>query len=438
MHRPTGRRRRSRSTTTMRVLLAFVVVSMIMGMILLGASARAQDPSPVPPLPSASGISLAGASPADSTSSVGVEFATPTATGSLTQPITFSTTFRSTEAPDRVELLTRLKDTTTDLVRTVDAAQQADGSYAADLVQVGFTPANTTLEFRFRVTTPSGTVVGPAASFTVDDDRFQWRTKSGPTVTLHWYEGDDAFAQRALDIGQHAIDQAATLLGVTEVKPVDFFIYSSEEAFRGALAPGAREHVGGQANPAIRTMVGNIAQSEVDSDWVDTLVTHELTHIVFADAVDNPYHFPPRWLNEGLAVYLSEGYGVGDRSQVAEAAQAGTLMPLAGIVGLFPTTYDRFSLAYAESVSAVDFFIRTHGKDKLVQLITSYRNGVTDDQAFIAATGDDFAAFDDAWVAAQGATEPQPYGPVTAPTGPLPADWSQQPASASPAASPRT
>src|SRR5262249_40084001 len=159
-------------------------------------------------------------------------------------------------------------------------------------------------------------------------------------------------------------------------------IYATEDDFRGALAPGAREHVGGQANPAIRTMVGEIAQSDVDSDWVDVLVTHELTHIVFADAVDNPYHFPPRWLNEGLAVYLSQGYDVSDRSQVADAARDGTLMPLRAIVGLFPTTYDRFSLAYAESVSAVDYFIQTYGKDKLVQLITSYHGGVTDDQAF--------------------------------------------------------
>ena len=45
---------------------------------------------------------------------------------------------------------------------------------------------------------------------------------------------------------------------------------------------------------------------------------------------------------------------------------------------------------------------------------------MTDDQAFLAATGSDFAAFDDAWVAAQGAAEPKPFGPLPAPLGPLP------------------
>ncbi len=134
-------------------------------------------------------------------------------------------------------------------------------------------------------------------------------------------------------------------------------------------------------------------------------------------------------------MYLSAGYAVSDRSLVKSAADTGSLIPLAGLGGLFPTDYDRGQLAYAESVAAVDFFIRTYGKDKLVQLITSYHSGVTDDQAFIAATGSDFAAFDAAWVAAQGAGQPQPFGPQPAPAGPLPSDWSTPAPSNGPVAS---
>jgi Peptidase MA superfamily len=144
---------------------------------------------------------------------------------------------------------------------------------------------------------------------------------------------------------------------------------------------------------------------------------------VFADATDNPYRQPPRWLNEGLAVYLAEGYGVGDRAQVADAAASGVLTPLSAIAGLFPTTYDSFSLAYAQSVSAVDFFIDTYGQDALVALIGTYRDGVTDDEAFEAATGADFRAFDDAWLAAQGVSRPEPYGPQPAPRAPQPSAW---------------
>jgi hypothetical protein len=175
-------------------------------------------------------------------------------------------------------------------------------------------------------------------------------------------------------------------------------------------------------------MFGLITPSEVGSAWVDTLVSHELTHLVFAEAVDNPYHLPPRWLNEGLAVYLSQGYDQGDRATVAAAVSGASIIPLEGLAGLFPTTRDRFSLAYAESASAVDFLITTYGEEQLVKLITSYAGGVTDDEAFGAALGMRMAAFDDAWMTSIGATRPAPFGPQPAPPGPVPVGWAASPA----------
>ena len=111
---------------------------------------------------------------------------------------------------------------------------------------------------------------------------------------------------------------------------------------------------------------------------------HELTHLVFDTAVKNPYHFPPRWLNEGLAVYLSEGYGDSWRAAVKNAVDDDEIIPLDGLTGQFPTTRDQFFLAYGESVSAVDYLVRTYGQDALVKLVRSYADGVTDDEAFQA------------------------------------------------------
>lgn len=358
-----------------------------------------------------------------------VTFDEPVAEGSLTEPVTFRTTFHAAAAPDRVELLTRVRGSVTDEVRQAVVEPVGDATWTATVLNPGFSAPNTVWTFRFRAVDGDEAMVGPTGEFRLVDDRYDWRTVEEGPVRLHWYAGSEGFARRALRVGLDAIEQAAGMLGVGEVEPVDFFVYDSSEALYGALGPGTRENVGGQANPLIRTMVGVIRPDDVDSDWVDTLVTHELTHMVFADATANPYHQPPRWLNEGLAVYLSEGYDVGRRAQVADAAAHGQLIPLEGIAGLFPTTYDRFSLAYAESVSAVDHFIATYGRDTLVRLITSYRDGVTDDEAFLAATGADMRAFDDAWLAAQGVSRPEPYGPRPAPPGPVPADWRTDPVS---------
>ena len=101
--------------------------------------------------------------------------------------------------------------------------------------------------------------VGPAASLVYADTRFDWKTAAGDIVRVHWYEGSDAFGQRALSIGEDGVESAAKLLGVHEDEPVDFFIYADQTAFYDALGPGTRENVGGQANSEIRTLFALIA-----------------------------------------------------------------------------------------------------------------------------------------------------------------------------------
>jgi len=374
-------------------------------------------------------VALVAMAPVPSVAPIQVTFDPPTATSQLNISLDFTETFHSAATPRRVELLSHLPSETVTDVQLATSTRGRGDSWQATLSMPGHVTPNTTFVYRFRVVGDDGSsALGPEGSVTVTDDRFEWKTLQGSIVRLHWYSGSDAFAKHALDIGDKAIDEASALLGVTETQPVDFFIYDSEAPFRDALGPGTHENVGGQAIAAIRTLFGLIQPSEINSSWVDTLVTHELTHMVFNTAVQNPYHQPPRWLNEGLAVYLSQGYGDSDKAQVASAAANGDIMPLDAIAGLFPTTYDRFSLAYAESVSAVDDIIRTYGKPALVTLIRSYATGVTDEEAFKAAIGKGVAAFGDEWLAAQGATAPQPFGPESPAPGPVPPDWAGVPA----------
>jgi hypothetical protein len=303
------------------------------------------------------------------------------------------------------------------------AAGSSSLDYRVDLTDGHIVP-NTTFTVRFRVTTGAGaTVVGPAIRYTYDDDRFRWKTLDGKVVRVHWVEGDQAFGQRAVKIGDNAIAATAALLGVTESEPIDFFIYPDKASFYDALGPATRENVGGQAHPDIRTLFALITPDEINASWVESVVPHELTHVVFATAVDNPYHEPPHWLNEGLAVYLSDGYQDSDRSQVEAAAKAASIIPLDGLAGAFPTTADRFVLAYAESVSAVDRIVRVSGRDALVKLIRSYADGVSDDDAFQAALGKDVAGFEADWLGELGAKTPTKRGPQPAPAGPLPAGW---------------
>jgi hypothetical protein len=354
-----------------------------------------------------------------------ITFGKPTADSSFGRVIEFDQPVELAAAPQRVEILLETPGAVGPGVLEVEApaAGKSTLHFDVDLTADHVVP-NTTFTARWRVTAADGTVaIGPEISQVYADDRIDWRTLEGDIVRVHWSEGNEAFGERALKIGDTAVAETSTLLGVTEKEPIDFYIYANQDEIYAALGPGTRENVGGEAHADIRTMFALISPGEIDDPWVGIVVPHELTHLVFATAVENPYHEPVHWLNEGLAVYLSEGFKASDRNAVEQVAANGTIIPLDGLAGAFPTTFERFSLAYAESVSAVDYIVETYGKDALIALIRSYAKGVSDDEAFEEAIGVDTDAFQAAWLKSVGADKPTRYGPKPGPPGPLPEGW---------------
>lgn len=355
-------------------------------------------------------------------------FGKPSATSSFTGGIDFSQPVTVQRDVARAELLLTIGDAigqTVIPVLDVPGTGSASLTYHLDPNADGHLYPGTVIAARWRLTgsDPSDVSIGPVAEVRFTDNRFDWKTVDGDLVTLHWYDGPTSFGERAARIGDDAVRQAADLLGVTETEPIDLYVYADQDAFYDALGPGTRENVGGAYIPGTRFMFALITPDQIDDSWVGVVVPHELTHLVFETAVDNPYHFPPRWLNEGLAVYLSQGYDATDRGQVEGSAGDGTLIPLEGLIGQFPTSFDRFSLAYAESVSAIDYLIRVHGRPQLISLIRSYADGKTDDEAFSAALGVDMTAFGAAWMESLGAAAPVEYGPQSPPPGPVPSAW---------------
>ena len=375
----------------------------------------------------AAGGLLLGLAPV-TTAATWADFGNPTATSSFETGVTFSQPVTVSKPVTRVELLLTAADA---IGPTIIEVPNPPTTGAATLTHRldpadGHILANTPMVARWRLIAaddPTDVQVGPEVRVTFADDRFGWKTEAGDIVRVHWVEGSDAFGRRALKIAEDAIDETSALLGVTETEPIDSYIYADETSFREAIGPGLRESVGGLAVAGIRTLFGLIPPSQIDDAWVGIVIPHELTHLVFNTASKNAYHFPPHWLNEGVADYVSQGYDASYRSTVRDAAKAGTLIPLDGLTGQFPTTSARFYQAYAESVSAVDYLVRTYDKDALVALIRSYADGRTDDEAFKAALGVDMTAFADAWLADLDAKVPTRYGPQPAPSGPVPATW---------------
>lgn len=367
-----------------------------------------------------------------------VTFGTPEAKADYGKGITFTVPMTAATKPERLEIRLTYPGALGPFVEVLPVSAGSKQTYVLDVSGGGHLVPNTQLKAVWAAIPAGGgdPVLSAPVSVRYSDTDQAWKTLKGDLVVVHWYAGDEAFARKALKIGDQAVKETADLLGVTETEPIDFFIYGDNAAFRTALGPGTRENVGGQAHADIRTLFALIEPSSINDSWVSVVVPHELTHLVFDTAVKNPYRFPPRWVNEGLAVYLSEGYTPTDRSYVRDAVERKELLPLTALTGQFPTDPDKTYLAYAEAVSAIDHLVRTYGEDALFGLIGAYKDGLTDDQAFTKALGKDVSGFQEAWLSELGADAPVAYGPKPNPTGPLPPGWDKPVDGANPGASP--
>ena len=347
-----------------------------------------------------------------------VSFGTPSAKSTFGKGIVFTQPYSG----GRIEEAQIVIDLPGDIGPSVSALQSLGSTaltYTLDTSSGDLSPFQP-LTAHFQAIFSDGTVqAGPDIHVTYADDRFTWKAKSGKLVTIHWFQGTDAYAQQLLAYGEQGVAKSAAFLGINETKPVDFYIYPSQSAFQAGLS--VPETIGGQTQPTYRTCFALVAPN--DLAYGSTVVPHELTHIVFNDITDNPYHSPPRWLNEGLAVYLSEGYGGDNRQLVSRAVKDGSLVPLPALAGYFALDQARIYLSYAESVSAVDLMVRKYGKSAIQKLVKTYGNGATDDEAFTAAFGIDTAAFNKAWLADNSVAASATYGPRPAPTGPIPPGW---------------
>ena len=368
--------------------------------------------------------------------------------GSTTADATFGGQMRFTVQlpggpPDKLELLLRFTGSETTVVAPVDPGP-ASAEYIWDTAARPITP-NTAIAYRWRATSAGVVTLNPEKSLLYDDDRpgLDWHSARIGDATVHWYGGAEAQARHFGQISANAAAAAETLLGHTLAGPIDIFVYDTHDDFFGVLGPGAREWTGAATFPDLRTIFMWLGGGS--SSYLETTVTHEVTHVVFHDATTNPFHDPANWFNEGLAVWSEHHSAASQAATVRSAAASGDLLAFDGIAESFPIGDQPARLAYAEGATMVQMIIDKHGRAAIAAIAAAWHGGAGDAEALEAGTGvkaeqlyaDYFASFG---VAAPTAVEPAPILPSNVKKPPQPAGLgnAQQSPSASPADLPAT
>ena len=298
--------------------------------------------------------------------------------------VTFEVELRG-GAPDLLELLISTPGADGEFVAPVEPTGDV-ARYVWDTSVDHLTP-NTTIAYRWRATVGDEVTESEPETVLHDDDRagLDWQAETLGEATVHWYGDAEDQARRFGEITADGVERAEDLLGVELAAPVDIFVYESREEFFGALGPGAREWTGAAAFPELRTIfmwLGGGSES-----YLEVAMVHEVTHIVFHDATDNPFHEPATWLNEGVAVWSETQDASAERNAVAAEASSGGLLAFEALSAQFPIDDRGGRLAYAEGAAMIDLIIDRLGTDALAAIAAAYRDGASDAQALEAGTG---------------------------------------------------
>lgn len=341
-----------------------------------------------------------------------VTFGTPSATSQFGREIVFTQPYDGASIKSASILIT-LPDDPGPTVAAVSNVGSGSLTYAMDTSSGGVDPFVPVVG-QFEIVLTDGTTLdGPEIKVTYDDDRFTWKTKIGKVVRLHYIDASDSFAQQMLSYADTGLANAAALFGVSETQPLDYYVYPSQSDFQQGL--NQPDTVGGTVIQSVR--IGYATVDPGDRVYAAQVMPHEPTHVAFWDATHNPYHEAPRWLNEGFAQYVSQGYDSDSRQIVSQAARDGTLPSLLALTDYFPLDSARIYLAYAEGLAAADFLVAKYSRAGVLKLVQAFAKGDTDDEAFKAALGVDVATFDKAFMADNNAT-PTKYGPQPEGTSP--------------------
>lgn len=313
------------------------------------------------------------------------------------EQITFQARIQASIGITQASVLFRETNEQATRVEPLVLDQNGAGSFQYNAAQ-NILPPFSNIVFWFQATLADGsTQTSPIYNFRYDDNRFPWRDTTRDLITVHWYDGDDAFGQSALDSAQAGLNAIGQVVPLTLDAPLDVYVYSNADDLQGALFLGGKQWVGGHADPAIGVVMVAIAPNLAQGIEMDTEIPHELAHVMLYRNMGGSYSRLPAWLNEGIAAMV-ERYPKPDYANALTlASQNGSLLPFTDLCASFPPDAGRAYLAYAQSQSFTRYLRDTYGIPGLTALTKAYADGLDCELGATRAFGVPLTQLDTRW-----------------------------------------
>lgn len=222
-------------------------------------------------------------------------------------------------------------------------------------------------------------------------------------IIVHYDKKNEKLAKHILEISENAGESVSLKTGIKYDKPLTIKISQSKNDFNSELGIKNLDIQGVAISDLGYVILNpdNIFKSS--SDDIFKLLEHEFSHIFLGDYISHSSDLSfPRWLNEGIAQYVSGGmselYSFSYQNSLQSAFIANKVLPFSLLINTFPGTRDNFTLAYAQSISMTQYLVDKYGEENLRVLINNIKKEENFYKAFSNTYSTEFNQIEREWL----------------------------------------
>ncbi|MCA9653130.1 MAG: PD40 domain-containing protein [Myxococcales bacterium] len=220
----------------------------------------------------------------------------------------------------------------------------------------------------------------------------RWRTLETEHFYVHYLVGDEDAAERVAATAERAYDRLSVAWAHEVFLKIHVSLYDTQDTANGLATSAPYPNI-----IAYTTAPESLSVLEAYDDWIDILITHELTHVVHLDTVHGiprlinaifgfgvlgkvtqPNILQPRWVVEGVATMYESDFSAQGRRR---SAQFDAFIRMAVLEGAFQSLDQVSSNAriwphgtsvYLYGVHFMYYIEARYGRDKLTELSHLY------------------------------------------------------------------
>lgn len=222
------------------------------------------------------------------------------------------------------------------------------------------------------------------AGICLAQEQDKWNLEKSTHFIVYYKNAPGDFIKQLIDNSENYYEKISFDLGFNRFNfwlwddRAKIYIYNNASDYRAAT--GQPGWSGGSALPRDK-IIKTFAYAQ---GFFETVLAHEIGHIIFREFVgfDNPA--VPLWLDEGVASYQERVRHSQADALIKKALDLGNFIPLEKLPNFgeqFSMPQDTAQLFYAQGFSAVDFLIKQYGKDKFVTFCQNLRDKRNMDRA---------------------------------------------------------